>query len=218
MARTTSSPGARTFAEDLRTIPNMLSISRMVAVTVAASVFFAGYYTTGVIIGIAAGLTDYLDGILARRLGQVTKLGEILDQFSDLFFETACILMLVTHPEGPHPMVLFAYLVREFWVTTIRRFLAACRINIASSFIGKLKTNFFGWCFAAYFFHVAHVFPEPFDTAMFVIGVIGLYGGLLWSYISAWQYSRQFMARYPDALAYLAAKAAAEAEGGKAPD
>lgn len=200
---------ARSFAQDLRTIPNMLSISRMIAITVAAAVFFAGHYTLGVIIGIAAGLTDYLDGILARRLNQVTKLGEILDQFSDLFFESACILMLVTHPEGPHPMVLFVYLVREFWVTTIRRFLADVQINIASSFIGKLKTNFFGWCFAAYFFHVAHVFPEPFDTIMFWLGVIGLYGGLLWAYISAWQYSRQFMQHYPEALRRLDARAAA---------
>ncbi len=204
---------ARSFAQDLRTIPNMLSLSRMVAITVAAAVFFAGHYTLGVIIGIAAGLTDYLDGILARRLNQVTKLGEILDQFSDLFFESACILMLVTHPEGPHPMVLFAYLVREFWVTTIRRFLADVQINIASSFIGKLKTNFFGWCFAAYFFHVAHVFPEPVDSIMFWLGVIGLYGGLLWAYISAAQYSVQFIEHYPEALRRLAARDTDEARG-----
>lgn len=196
---------ARTFARDLRTIPNMLSISRMIVITVAAAVFFSGYYTTGVILGIIAGATDYLDGILARKLNQVTKLGEILDQFSDLFFESACILMLVTHPEGPHPMVLFAYLLREFWVTTIRRFLADAQINIASSFIGKLKTNFLGYCFAAYFFHVAHVFPEPVDTVMFWLGVIGLYGGLFWSYVSAWQYTRQFIEHYPEAVRRLAA-------------
>lgn len=205
---------ARSFAEDLRTIPNILSLSRMVVVTVAAAVFFSGHYTLGVILGIIAGATDYLDGILARKLNQVTKLGEILDQFSDLFFESACILMLVTHPEGPHPMVLFVYLLREFWVTTIRRFLADAQINIASSFIGKLKTNFLGYCFALYFFHIAHVFPEPIDSVMFWLGSVGLYGGLFWSYVSAWSYTRQFVQHYPEALRRLDARKAREAADG----
>lgn len=196
----------RSFARDLRTIPNMISLSRMVLITVSVGLWLSAYYLPGVIIGIAAGVTDYLDGYLARRLNQSTKLGEILDQFSDLFFEGAAILMLITHPEGAPAWVLFVYLVREFWVTTIRRFLASYQLNIASSFIGKLKTNFLGWCFAAYFFHLGQVFPEPVDTVMFVLGVVGLYGGLFWSYLSAWQYTRQFVALYPEALARAAAR------------
>lgn len=196
----------RSFARDLRTIPNMISLSRMVLITLSVTLWWTAHYTIAVIIGIAAGITDYLDGYLARRLGQSTRLGEILDQFSDLFFEAAAMLMLITHPDGPPPWVLFAYLVREFWVMTIRRFLASYQLNIASSFIGKLKTNFLGWCFAAYFFHLAHVFPEPVDTAMYILGVVGLYGGLFWSYVSAGQYTRQFIAHYPEAVARAEAR------------
>lgn len=192
---------ARTVAHDLRTIPNMLSVSRVFIISVAVTLWMLEIYLPAVIIGIIAGATDYLDGYLARKLGQTTKLGEVLDLFSDLYFEAAAILMLITHPDGAPAWVLFVYLVREFWVTTIRRFVASYQLNIASSFLGKLKTNFLGWCFAAYFFHLGGVFPEPIHTAMLYIGYTGLYGGLFWSYVSGWQYTRQFIDLYPQALA-----------------
>ena len=158
---------AHPLLRDLRGIPNLFSLSRIVMVAVAVPMYLYGDQLVGVVLGIIAGVTDYLDGYIARKLNQVTYLGAVLDLFSDLVFETAAILAIALTPGGPPILVLFVYLLREFWVTTIRRFLADVQINIASSFIGKLKTNFFGWCFAAYFFHVAHVFPEPFDTIMF---------------------------------------------------
>ena len=180
---------------DLRTIPNIISLSRIVFIFVAVMLFIEGYKVSGVVIGVVAGVTDYLDGILARKLGQVTHLGAILDQFSDLVFETAAIMMLVSDPNGAPTIVLYVYLLREFWVGTIRRFMASNQLEIHSSFIGKLKTNFLGWCFMCWFLYLIHAIPA-LDTVFYVLGTIGLYGGLFWSYLSAWSYTRQFYAGY----------------------
>ena len=186
-------------ARDLRTIPNLISLSRLALLGAGLVAYFNGAPRLGIVFGIVAGLTDYLDGYLARRLGQVTELGEVLDQFSDLMLEAVCILLLVTHPEGPNPLVLAAYLLRELWVSTIRRFMAAHNLSIQSNFYGKLKTNFFGWCFVPYFAFIVHVVPVA-DAWMKVLGQFGLYGGLVCAYISGWHYTRQFAQSYDQAV------------------
>src|SRR3954471_4474246 len=73
-----SAPRRPGFAADLTTTPNLITLSRIVLIVVAAGLFFGGYRRMGVVLGAVAGWTDYLDGWLARRTGQVTRLGEIL--------------------------------------------------------------------------------------------------------------------------------------------
>ncbi len=180
---------------DIRTIPNIISLSRIAFIFLAVVLYLEGYKLTAIAIGVTAGVTDYLDGILARKLDQVTHLGAILDQFSDLVFEVAVIIMMVSDPEGPPRIVLFVYLLREFWVGTIRRWMATNQIEIHSNFIGKLKTNFLGWCFMFYFLYLVHAIPAA-DPYFLALGCIGLYGGLFWSYLSAWSYTKQFYAGY----------------------
>ena len=181
--------------KDLRTIPNLISLSRILLIFTAVFLYTSGYKGWGLLLGIIAGLTDYFDGILARRLNQVTPLGALLDLFSDLLFESAALLLLVLDERGQSPIVLYIYLFREFWVVTIRQWMESQQLTIASSFIGKLKTNFFGWSFAFWFAYLGEVHP-PFDLFFIVIGSIGLYGGLLFSYVSAWSYTQQFIQGY----------------------
>ncbi|MCA9540942.1 MAG: CDP-alcohol phosphatidyltransferase family protein [Myxococcales bacterium] len=188
------------FSKDLRTIPNIITVSRIALVIIGVTLFYLGWPLLGVLTGAIAGVTDYLDGYLARRLNQVTMLGEVLDQFCDIFLESACILMLIGLPDGPPPWTFFLYLLREFWVTTIRRLISAKGLNIPSSIFGKLKTNFIGWSFVFYFLHVAHALPalEPF---IHWIALFGYYVGLTWSYISLFDYTRSFIRLYPEATA-----------------
>ncbi len=157
------------FSAELRTLPNLITLSRIVLLLV--SVIFCTltpWPIVGLILGVVAGVTDYLDGWLARRLNQVTQLGAILDQFSDLVFESAALILLVSYAEGPPALVLFIYLLREFWVTTIRRFLSSHGVEIQSHFSGKLKTNVLGWSFMFYFAYVAHLWPA---AETFLIGI-----------------------------------------------
>jgi CDP-diacylglycerol--glycerol-3-phosphate 3-phosphatidyltransferase len=186
---------AHPLLRDLRGIPNLFSLSRIVMVAVAVPMYLYGDQLVGVVLGIIAGVTDYLDGYIARKLNQVTYLGAVLDLFSDLVFETAAILAIALTPGGPPILVLFVYLLREFWVTTIRRFMAAHKIDIHSNIWGKLKSNFLGWGFMFYGAGISGKLPA-IEDALLVIGYIGLYGGLCWSYFSGYLYTRQFVDGY----------------------
>lgn len=184
-------------AADLRRLPNVVTLARIVLLVIAVTFWFAGWPLTALGLGIIAGTTDYLDGYLARRLNQVTYLGAILDQFSDNLFEFSLLIMLATSDaEGVIPMwIILIYLVREFWVMTIRRFLAAHQVQIHSNFLGKLKTNFISWSFVPWFAYVAGIYP-PANTFFIAVGWTGVGGGLLFSLWSAADYSRQFFKAY----------------------
>lgn len=183
-----------TVGRDIRTAPNIITLSRVALILVGAVVYFYYSIRLGMLLVFLAGLTDYLDGYVARRTGQVTRLGEILDQSCDLVFES--FLMISATVAGfLSPLVLCAYLLREFWVHAIRRFMAGARMSIPSSLAGKLKTNLIMWGFLPAYVSIAGLTPglEPY---MGHLGRLAIGLGLVSSYVSAWSYTKRFMAGY----------------------
>lgn len=194
-AAKSSPPRRHGFAADLSTAPNLITLSRLVLILLGAGLFFADHPTAGIILAVIGGLTDYLDGWLARRTGQVTRLGEILDQFCDIFFESMVLYIAIAQFHFLPLWVLPAYLARELWVTTIRRFMAGHQLNISTNFIGKLKTNFVMWGFFPTYLSIEHVlgFAEPW------VGYLGRFSiglGIFFGYLSAWDYTRQLVVGY----------------------
>jgi CDP-diacylglycerol--glycerol-3-phosphate 3-phosphatidyltransferase len=187
---------AFSFAHDVRSLPNLITLSRIALLVAAAGLYFWGVRGVAIALAVVAGCTDYLDGIVARRTGQVTRLGEILDQFCDLCYE-ALVLTVAVVQGFFSPLVLLAYLFREFWVTSIRRFLATHRINIPSSFAGKLKTNLVMWGFLPTFLSITGLSPalEPY---LGWAGKLMVGTGLVMSYVSAWGYTRAFVRGYDE--------------------
>lgn len=183
-----------TFGRDLTSVPNLITLSRIVLLLTATLSYFYGSKLLALVLAVSGGLSDYADGIVARRTGQVSRLGEILDQFGDLCFESLVLLAAISEGFLPAP-VLFVYLFREFWVVSIRRYMAAMGENIASSLPGKLKSNFLCWGFLPTFLAISGKLAvlEPFVTGL---AWIGIYGGLVLSYGSAVGYTRQFVAAY----------------------
>ena len=173
----------------------------MVLLWLAVLVYFYVATIPAIVLAVLAGVTDYLDGYIARKTGQVTKLGEILDQFSDLCFESFVIIIATV--QGFFPGILLClYLFREFWVMTIRRFMAAAKMNIPSSLAGKFKTNLIMWGLLPSFISMAGLLPswEPY------LGYFGKFAvgcGILASYISGWGYTRAFVAGYTEATSKL---------------
>ena len=88
-------------------------------------------------------LTDFLDGYLARRYGQVTALGKLLDPIADKFFISATLIALVAVQKL---YFLWAILLigREFLMNGLRAFSAQQQRTIPVSYLGKLKTTFQG--------------------------------------------------------------------------
>jgi CDP-diacylglycerol--glycerol-3-phosphate 3-phosphatidyltransferase len=183
---------------DLRTVPNVITLSRIALLCVSVPVYFYVSHGIGIALAIVAGVTDYLDGYIARRTGQVTRLGEILDQFCDLCFES--FIIVIATLQGFFPVFfIFLYLLREFWVTGIRRFMAGARMNIPSSLAGKVKTNLIMWGFFPTYLSISGLLPaaEPYMGYAGRI-IVGL--GLAAGYYSALGYTRAFAAGYTETL------------------
>jgi CDP-diacylglycerol--glycerol-3-phosphate 3-phosphatidyltransferase len=187
-----------TIRRDIRTVPNIITLSRILLILLGAVVYFYVSHGWGIVLSIVAGVTDYLDGYVARRTGQVTRLGEILDQFCDLCYESFLIVIATIQGFFP-PLVICAYLFREFWVASVRRFMAAAHMNIPSSLAGKAKSNLIMWSFLPTYLSIAGLLPafQPYlrYSAHLIIGL-----GLLASYMSAWGYTRAFATGYAQAL------------------
>ena len=90
-----------------------------------------------------AGLTDWLDGYVARRMNQMSKFGAFLDPVADkLMVTTALVLILQAHPTITNMLIAAIIIGRELTVSALREWMAelGARNIVAVSGFGKLKT------------------------------------------------------------------------------
>ena len=123
------------------TYANQLTIARLVAVVpvmVALYVPFPGNRVVATVLYVAAILTDYFDGILARRSGKVTAFGKLMDSVADKALIVALFFAFVA--EGSMPAWMAAIMtVREFAVTGLRMVAVEAGKVIAANNWGKAK-------------------------------------------------------------------------------
>ena len=201
------------FVADLSTAPNIITLSRIVLILAGAGLLFDGYTVSGMAVSIVGGITDYLDGWWARRTGQVTWLGEILDQFCDFFFESIVVFIVVAQLHFLPMWVMIAYLSREMWSTTIRRFMAGHQLNITSNLLGKMKTNFLLWGMFPSFLAILGYVPS-LEPALGYVGKGSILLGITLGYASAVDYTRQLITGYNQIATARAAGAAPAAGSG----
>lgn len=122
------------------TVPNMLTIVRMVLIPVFVTMVFYRRFTWALAVFIIAGLTDGLDGLLARRFDQKSQLGTILDPIADKLLLVTAFVVLSLRTVFPQPVP--SHLPIPFWVTVsvISRdvfiIVGAAAINIMTGFRG----------------------------------------------------------------------------------
>ncbi len=127
-------------------LPNLLTYGRVVAVPVVVGcLFWSDQFTMRWIalgIFIAAGITDFLDGYLARALSQQSSLGRMLDPIADKLLVAAVILMLVAdHSIASYSLwAALVILCREILVSGLREFLAELKVSMPVSRLAKWKT------------------------------------------------------------------------------
>ncbi len=92
----------------------------------------------GVMIFLAAALTDYLDGRIARSRDQVSRLGKLLDPIADKLLISAALISLVENRLAPAWAVVII-IGREFAVSGLRSIAASDGVVIAASRMGKFK-------------------------------------------------------------------------------
>lgn len=181
-------------AADFTTLPNLVSLARIVGVSAAVLLYFAGYPRVTVILGTIACLTDHLDGYLARRLNQETVLGAMLDQAADSYTTAIAMAMLVIAGGFPFAFLLL-FLAREFWVATVRRFAAMGRVEIPSHPFGKLATAFIYWALLLMAIALMLDVPETAAAWLEPVALVGMAVGLLLSWTAAWRYTRMLVRR-----------------------
>jgi CDP-diacylglycerol--glycerol-3-phosphate 3-phosphatidyltransferase len=122
-------------------LPNALTVLRIFLVPVLVVLLLTraqhGLFAGAAVFGIAV-LTDYLDGYLARRRNEVTRLGMLLDPIADKLLTAAAFLSLVEMGRVPAWMVMII-LGRELAVTGLRNVAAGRGIVIPASPLGKGK-------------------------------------------------------------------------------
>ena len=129
----------------LRKIPNILTVGRILIVPFFVLAFYLpGFYgdLTALILFIIASFTDFLDGMLARLLGQESKLGELLDPIADKIIVAAALILLVMDGTIQNYEVIAAIIIltREILISGLREFLAKGKIKLPVSSLAKLKT------------------------------------------------------------------------------
>jgi cardiolipin synthase len=88
------------------TVPNMISLVRLALVPVFAVLIVVGEDGWALVVLAVSGASDWLDGVLARRLNQVTRLGQILDPFADRLFIFVTLIGLAWREVVPLWLVL----------------------------------------------------------------------------------------------------------------
>ena len=122
--------------------PNKLTLLRMIMVPFFMFFALGGGQVNAAIallIFILASITDYFDGKIARKSGQVTTFGKFMDPLADKLLTTAAFLVFM-EKDFISPWVIIIILFREFAVSGIRLAAAGTGEIIAASFFGKLKT------------------------------------------------------------------------------
>ena len=176
-------------------LPNTLTVGRIFLVPLLVVVLltkFDGLQLFGVskeILGATifavASLTDWLDGWLARRRGQVTEFGQWMDPLADKLLVTAALVSLVQMGLAPAWMVAII-LGREFAVTVLRSIIHARGQSLPASPLGKVKLV------AQVVAILLLILGRSHIGELFVLGQVALWVATIAALVSAYDYYRRF--------------------------
>ncbi len=127
-------------------IPNVLTVSRILMVPAMVIAFYLPYKGMNVVAAglfVAGALTDWLDGWVARRLGQTSAFGAFLDPVADKLAVAVALFLIVQADPTPLMAVVAAIIVgREITISALREWMAEIgqRMRVGVALLGKIKT------------------------------------------------------------------------------
>jgi CDP-diacylglycerol--glycerol-3-phosphate 3-phosphatidyltransferase len=172
-------------------IPNLLSLSRILSVPVFILLMLEPNPVRALAAGIVfslASATDWLDGYLARKWGQVTKVGKLLDPIADkILIMSALVILVEIRPDVVHSWIAIVIIGREFAVTGLRAIAASEGIIIPAETVGKYKVG-------AQITAVLSLLLDYYLTREWLrdVGSLALWIAMILSVYSAVQYFRTY--------------------------
>jgi CDP-diacylglycerol--glycerol-3-phosphate 3-phosphatidyltransferase/cardiolipin synthase len=174
-------------------LPNVLTYGRVVAVPLVVMCLFwpeeFWMRWLAVAIFVAAAITDFFDGYLARAWSQQSALGRMLDPIADKLLVAACLLMLVADRtiQSVSLWAAIVILCREILVSGLREFLAELRVSVPVTKVAKWKTTL---QLVAIGFLIAGPAGEAVLPGTTKIGIILLWVAAILTLYTGWDYFR----------------------------
>ena len=128
-------------------VPVILTLLRILLLPVIVVVFYLDYSwarPASCVIFVLAGITDWLDGYLARKLGQESRFGAFLDPVADKLMVATVLILIVEFDNSPWLTIPAIIVIgREITISALREWMAEMgqRGKVAVSYLGKLKTT-----------------------------------------------------------------------------
>jgi CDP-diacylglycerol--glycerol-3-phosphate 3-phosphatidyltransferase len=178
----------------LRNLPNKLTLARIAAIPLLLAVYPAAVALDSAFLAAlfavtfaVAAVTDLVDGYLARKYGNVTPLGALLDPIADKMLVAASLVLLASSKAVPS--FLAALLIcRDIGVNGIRLLALEQQITVQVNDLGKWKTTILSVAIFCLFVY-KRLWGLPFTE----VGMVGMWVGLGLSLYSAWTYGRGFL-------------------------
>ena len=128
-------------------LPTYLTLTRIVLIPVLVALFYLPWHLAhvacAVVFGIA-GVTDWLDGYLARKMSQTTLFGAFLDPVADKLMVAVTLVLIVQADPNPWVAIASAVIIgREITIASLREWMAEIgqRKSVEVSWMGKWKTT-----------------------------------------------------------------------------
>ena len=133
----------------LYNLPNILTISRIAVIPlIFMSIYFTSYVWAMLagILFVAASITDYLDGYLARAWNETSAFGRLLDPIADKLLVATALVVILAKPDMYSLNItiipVFVILCREILVSGLREFLREVNVGLPVTKLAKWKTAF----------------------------------------------------------------------------
>lgn len=132
-------------------LPNKITLTRMISIPFIAFFYLADFIPggwgkiTAFILFVITGVTDFLDGYIARKYNLVTDFGKFLDPIADKIHMCTGLLLVVADKTilAPYGVIMAIVIIaREFIVSALRQIAVTKNVVLAADMLGKIKANF----------------------------------------------------------------------------
>jgi len=178
-------------------LPNLLTLSRILAVPILVFLLWRPSpvdYAVTFVLYCVVGITDYLDGYLARAQGLTSRLGQFLDPIADKIMVAAVLIMLISSRKAnPVPEIAslniiaaLVILLREIIVSGLREYLAGLQVSVPVSALAKWKTT--AQLVALGALILGGAFPG--QHWIHLVGLASLWAAAVLTLVTGWDYLR----------------------------
>lgn len=168
-------------------LPNILTISRILVIPVIFLSLYVNSFAWSMFVAIlfvAAAVTDYFDGYLARSLNQTSAFGRLLDPIADKLLVASALVVILAKPDMVWSKLsyipVFVILCREILVSGLREFLREVNVGLPVTRLAKWKTGFQMTALAMMLFNGLWIWHYVGELLLWVAGVL--------TFITGYQY------------------------------